>query len=551
MRLMFKWLSIVAVLMLGASPANASCWQWSKTASNNATADPSINWSEGQAPSSINDSARAMMARLAECRDDLSGFNITTGGAIAYALASNQGTIAAVPNNGQSINARLNVTNGVASTLIVDGGTAYPIQTAPGTAVASGVLVAGTPYTFTFNSSSLAWVLNNFYATTVGPGSIVTSMLADNSVTYAKMQKPSTTSRLLGTPSLASKVITGAANNGSGLIRLTMSDTTGLTTGQSKTVQGVVGTTEANGTWTITVISSTTVDLQGSTFANVYVSGGVIGGAVEEISLGNGVAINNNVLSAAFPPAGSFKNLVIKVTANTTAAVSADSITTTNGSNFQTTALSCSLNMATTGAGGIDTGSIASATWYAVWAIVKADGTTTCEASLQGAANGTFIGNLPSGYTYYARVGWLRTASGSAQLLGTWQFGRKAQYIIGLAQTTVIPVLVGGTTVGTYNNTSPTLVATSVANFAPSTASIIKMLTNVPVSTAQYIVAPSAAYSGTNNGPIGSNNIRPPMWNNGGQLLTQTEIFLESTNLYIASDTSSNMIAVAGWEDNI
>lgn len=42
-----------------------SLGQWSTTAANNATADPSINWQEGQAPSTVNDSARAMMAALA------------------------------------------------------------------------------------------------------------------------------------------------------------------------------------------------------------------------------------------------------------------------------------------------------------------------------------------------------------------------------------------------------------------------------------------------------------------------------------------------------
>ena len=40
-------------------------WQWSTTAANNATADPSINWQEGQPPSTVNDSARAMMAVIA------------------------------------------------------------------------------------------------------------------------------------------------------------------------------------------------------------------------------------------------------------------------------------------------------------------------------------------------------------------------------------------------------------------------------------------------------------------------------------------------------
>jgi hypothetical protein len=40
-------------------------WQWSPTAANNATAATNINWAEGQAPSTVNDSARQMMADVA------------------------------------------------------------------------------------------------------------------------------------------------------------------------------------------------------------------------------------------------------------------------------------------------------------------------------------------------------------------------------------------------------------------------------------------------------------------------------------------------------
>jgi len=43
-------------------------WKWSRTASSNAAADNTINWAEGMAPSAVNYSARAMMARLAEWR---------------------------------------------------------------------------------------------------------------------------------------------------------------------------------------------------------------------------------------------------------------------------------------------------------------------------------------------------------------------------------------------------------------------------------------------------------------------------------------------------
>jgi microcystin-dependent protein len=62
-----------------------SFWKWSRTASSNATADGSINWAEGQAPSTVNDSARAMMAAAAKYRDDVSGAIVTTGGFTAFA----------------------------------------------------------------------------------------------------------------------------------------------------------------------------------------------------------------------------------------------------------------------------------------------------------------------------------------------------------------------------------------------------------------------------------------------------------------------------------
>ena len=46
---------------------------WSTTAATNATADSTINWAEGQAPSSVNDSARALMASWAKWREDQNG----------------------------------------------------------------------------------------------------------------------------------------------------------------------------------------------------------------------------------------------------------------------------------------------------------------------------------------------------------------------------------------------------------------------------------------------------------------------------------------------
>ncbi len=70
--------------------------------------------------------------------------------------------------------------------------------------------------------------------------------------------------------------ITGAASHG-GLIQLTVTSTTKMASDDMFVVAGVVGTTEANNKWLITVIDGTHVDLKGSTFTNAYVSGGTIG----------------------------------------------------------------------------------------------------------------------------------------------------------------------------------------------------------------------------------------------------------------------------------
>ena len=67
--------------------------------------------------------------------------------------------------------------------------------------------------------------------------------------------------------------ISGAANNGSGLIRIT-SATHPFQTGDRVQINNVVGTVEANGKRDITRITGTTFDLIGSTFTNAYVSGG-------------------------------------------------------------------------------------------------------------------------------------------------------------------------------------------------------------------------------------------------------------------------------------
>lgn len=143
-------------------------WQWSKTPASNANADSSFGWPEGMPPGLVNDSARAMMARLAEFRDDTSGLLLTAGTSTAYTVTTNQG-LAATPNDGQLIAFSPHTGNGPSPTLSADGGTAFPIQTNPGSAIPTATLIQGTPCFAKFSLSSLAWILGGFYNSPLVP----------------------------------------------------------------------------------------------------------------------------------------------------------------------------------------------------------------------------------------------------------------------------------------------------------------------------------------------------------------------------------------------
>jgi|KBSSwiStaDraftv2_1062776.scaffolds.fasta_scaffold44132_2 microcystin-dependent protein len=138
-------------------------YKWSKTAESNATADPSINWQEGQAPSSVNDSGRAMMASIAKHRDDIAGAIVTGGTATAYTVTSYEAFDTLTRLNGQIIAFTPHATNGGTVTLNVDSLGARPLRSAPATELMAGTLIQGTPYLALYNHSDAAFYLHGFY----------------------------------------------------------------------------------------------------------------------------------------------------------------------------------------------------------------------------------------------------------------------------------------------------------------------------------------------------------------------------------------------------
>lgn len=138
-------------------------YKWSQTASADATIDSTINWAEGQSPSSVNDSARAMMAAIAKHRDDIAGAIATTGTSTAYAVASCQQFDTPAHLNGQVVAFTPHATNGATVTLNVDGLGAKPLRAAPNVELPAGVIIQGTPYVALYNNADQAFYLQGFY----------------------------------------------------------------------------------------------------------------------------------------------------------------------------------------------------------------------------------------------------------------------------------------------------------------------------------------------------------------------------------------------------
>lgn len=101
------------------------------------------------------------------------------------------------------------------------------------------------------------------------------------------LAKPGLTLEQLDSIAPGKLTVLGAANNGSGAIRLTLdavSNAQYQIAGQNFiVVYGVTGTTEANGTWKVTIVDPTHIDLIGSTFVHAWTGGGNIGGSLDAL----------------------------------------------------------------------------------------------------------------------------------------------------------------------------------------------------------------------------------------------------------------------------
>lgn len=240
-------------------------------------------------------------------------------------------------------------------------------------------------------------------------------------------------------------------------------------------------------------------------------------------------------------PAGTRSALKIATTSNTAGTITAASLVVAdaNGNSYKLSNISQSYATGTSGAGGVDTGSIAPGNWYEFIAFNPTTHVNTALISLSATAP-----TLPSGYTAFARVGAIIVDS-SSHILWKIQYDNEAQLIVGTNPATVLQMAVGvnGTvTVG------PT-VAVGVAGFVPPTASAIRVIGRAPQGSS-LVAAPNNAYGGN----INNTNPPPIQIQTGSASSSSSEVammLLESSNIFWAADNAASFLGCFGWKDNL
>jgi hypothetical protein len=351
-------------------------------------------------------------------------------------------------------------------------------------------------------------------------------------------------------------IVSGVASGGTGAGSFTSggllrgNGTSPLTVASAADIVAAIGATAvANATSASSATNATNLNGSGTISSTTTATTQTAGDNSTKVATTAYVAAAVGAISAGAAVRGELKNLAASATGlSANVLVSADEIVVSSAANAYQTLRSVSLTIAgtTTGANALDTGTIAASTWYTVWVIWN--GTTTAGLLSLGTSAPT---SLPSGYTHYARVGWIRTDGTANKFpLGFKQYGRKVRYLIASGgNMTGAPVIVGGAAEG--STATPTWIAHSITGVVPTSASLITVRFTDQGGSSQSILAPNnsyGAYSSTSN---------PPFMVAGVNSATQIAIammgdmMLESTNVYTALGSSGAYLHCLGWEDNL
>lgn len=223
-----------------------------------------------------------------------------------------------------------------------------------------------------------------------------------------------------------------------------------------------------------------------------------------------------------------------QVTSNT-----AVSMSTTNNPFTGSGTLSLTLNTGTSGANGLDTGTLAASTFYYTYIIYGTNG-VACLMSLSQTAP-----TLPTGYSYFVRTGSILLDS-SKYLMRTLQLKDDVRYVVTPSTNTASLPLVATGVLG--NVSTPTYVSASISGFVPPTASLISLLGFLPANSGDtLLIAPNNSYgnnSSTNQPPFNLSAL-------GNAVSMTYAMMLESTSIWVASLGATNTVSCLGWRDDL
>lgn len=555
-----------------------SIWNWSTTAGDNATADPSINWQEGQPPSTVNNSARAEMAAVKAFIQDQGGYSVLGGSGDAFALTLSQAMTTRSPGLIGFFATRTNVG---AVTLAVDSTTAAPLRAVSGTDLSSNQIVVGRFYIVSFNTATTEYIINGQLALSpadlgqVADGTVLSNISGvagtpsansistffaktpDNAITKQMLEKMAvgsvmgnndgTANAISGTatvsvasPAVLSWPTTAPAAETPFYLTTTGALPTGVTakkiyyvlspSGTSSNFAAEPGGTAINTSGTQSGVHTITVPAQAQaglmTFAELA---GVIGPLanpfIAKPPFAQGLTIKNNSTTP---------DTKIDVTAGLTFLSSA------SVSKFFSS-VNVTINAATTGVDALDTGSLANSTWYHVFLI--SDGTTVSGLLSLSATSPT----MPTGYTMAQRFGAVQT-DGSAHFYRTIQKGPVAQYTVTPGSNTASLWMINNATTG--NITTPTYTSFQVTGngkAAPPTATCVDVVAASYAGSGAMMVAPNSSY-----GAYTSVTNPAPIVQYYANMASRATFILESNSIYIASNNATSSSAlIAGWTDSV
>ena len=243
------------------------------------------------------------------------------------------------------------------------------------------------------------------------------------------------------------------------------------------------------------------------------------------------------------PVVGSARNLVMSVaSASASATLTADEIiveSALGGQTYRLASFSKTINLATTGAGGMDTGTAPVSGYvalYAIWnpttqtaaLLAKAEGASAAPSIYGGA-------NMPSGYT-------------ASALVSVWPTNGSGQFVAGYQQDRAIDI-VGATTL-TTSTTQASPTALSISAYVPKSAKYLNgtlsaSSTSNPQNTSVIVYSSGAGVGtqGVNNSVNASGGVSSPFRKLG--MATSQTLYYSATS---TAGTPTFTISVTGYE---